>query len=172
MCSQKWNCATSFPISTFMCLWAIYIFPVSVCPFGCSKIGRLILGIYKLLTDTWMWKLGTEHYNSVLEIKRPRSFISWNTYIGTRHVYWILTGSSFAMYPKLQFTYLNKERSNSKYTKRKPYLCSILSFHLGWFIQDNKLLCNDGIGDLVGITQRLDHLVDLGDQKTKIIYTK
>jgi hypothetical protein len=29
-----------------------YIFPRSVCLLGCSKIGRLILGIYKKLTDT------------------------------------------------------------------------------------------------------------------------
>ncbi len=34
-----------------------YIFPGMVCLFGCSKIGRPILRIYKLLTDTWMWKL-------------------------------------------------------------------------------------------------------------------
>jgi hypothetical protein len=31
---------------SFMYLWAIYIFPWSVCLFGCSKIGRLILGIW------------------------------------------------------------------------------------------------------------------------------
>jgi hypothetical protein len=30
----------------------LYIFPRSVCIFGCSKIGRQILGIYKLLTAT------------------------------------------------------------------------------------------------------------------------
>ena len=48
------------PISAFMYLWAIYIFPGSVCLFGCSKIGRPILEIYvyKLLTYTWMLKLG------------------------------------------------------------------------------------------------------------------
>ncbi len=46
------------PISTFMCLWAISIFPQSICLFCCRKICGPILRIYKSLTDTWMWKLG------------------------------------------------------------------------------------------------------------------
>jgi hypothetical protein len=37
--------------ATFMCLWAIYIFLGSVHMFGCSKIDRLILEIYKSLTE-------------------------------------------------------------------------------------------------------------------------
>jgi hypothetical protein len=46
-----------------------------------------------------MWKLGDRRYNSVLEITRPRSFISGNTLIGTRHLYRILTSPSFAVLP-------------------------------------------------------------------------
>ncbi len=42
------------PISAFMYLPAIYIFPWLVCLFFCIQIGRQILGIYKSLTDTWM----------------------------------------------------------------------------------------------------------------------
>ncbi len=68
MYSQKWKCAALFfqnriimfclPIFTFMYLWAVYIFPGSVCLFCCSQMGRPILEIYKSLTDesrNWEW---------------------------------------------------------------------------------------------------------------------
>ncbi len=35
--SQRRNCMTTVPISTFICLWAIYIFPWSICLFCCRK---------------------------------------------------------------------------------------------------------------------------------------
>ncbi len=59
--SEKWNCVTSFPIPTFMYLWAIYIFPILVCLFGCSKIGRPIFGIYKVLAVHECGNWETEH---------------------------------------------------------------------------------------------------------------
>jgi hypothetical protein len=52
MYSQKWSFAASFPIPTFM-----YLCPVMCNLYIPRKIGRLILGIYKTLTHTWMWKL-------------------------------------------------------------------------------------------------------------------
>ncbi len=68
MYSQKWNCAASFPNSTFTYLWAIYISSRSVHLFWCSKINGPIVEIHKSLTDRWMWKLGW----------RLRSFILGN----------------------------------------------------------------------------------------------
>jgi hypothetical protein len=57
--SQKRNWATSIPISTFLCLWAIYILPRSVCLFCCRKISGLILeSINRLQTHkcgNWDW---------------------------------------------------------------------------------------------------------------------
>ncbi len=44
--SQKRNCADSVPISTFLYLWVIYIFPRLVCLFLCRKICRSILWEY------------------------------------------------------------------------------------------------------------------------------
>ncbi len=52
------------PVPTFIYLWEIYIFLGSVCLFCCMKICGPILGIYKSLADTWMWKLGLRPRNS------------------------------------------------------------------------------------------------------------
>ncbi len=54
MCSQKSKCKALFPISIFIHLWAIYLFPGSVHLFCWSRLGRPIVGIHKSLADIWM----------------------------------------------------------------------------------------------------------------------
>ncbi len=51
------------PVHSHIYLWEIFIFPGSVCLFCCREICGPILGIYKSLTDTRMWKLGLRPCN-------------------------------------------------------------------------------------------------------------
>ncbi len=71
MYSQKWNCYFQnrivmfcLPVPKLIYLREIYIFQRLVCLFCCKEICGLILGIYKSLTYTWMWKLGLRLRNS------------------------------------------------------------------------------------------------------------
>ena len=67
---QKWICYFQnriimfcLPVPTLIYMWEVYKFLGLVCLFCCMEICGPILGIYKLLTDTWMWKLGLRpHY--------------------------------------------------------------------------------------------------------------
>ncbi len=56
MYSFSGNCAASVPISTFMCLRAINIFPGLVHIFPCSRIGRLILEITVSFLSIHKWE--------------------------------------------------------------------------------------------------------------------
>jgi hypothetical protein len=76
---QKRNCTATVTISTFMCLWLIYIFQRLICLFCCRKICGLILGIYNTRTDTWMWKLGLRPRNSQKGIHK------WDFCCSARH---------------------------------------------------------------------------------------
>jgi hypothetical protein len=82
MYSQKRNCYFQnrmimfcLPIPTEINLWEIYIFPGLVCLFCCMEICGQILGIYKSLTDTWMWKLGLRPRNS------QKGILKWDFFL-------------------------------------------------------------------------------------------
>ncbi len=73
MYSHLWNCASllfqnriimfCLAISIFMYLWAIYIFPGSVCLFCCTKIGRPIPEYinHSQIHECRNWEQGHEH---------------------------------------------------------------------------------------------------------------
>ncbi len=59
-----------------------------------STYTQTILEIYKSLTDKWVWELGDRTLKFCFG---NNSIISGNTSMGTRHLYWNLTGPSFAV---------------------------------------------------------------------------
>ncbi len=85
----KQNYNVLSPNFTFMYLWAINIFPGSVCLFCCSQIGRPILGIYKSLTETWMKELG-RRLCSFISVGIHKSDFRYSAY---RHC-WLLGGAN------------------------------------------------------------------------------
>jgi hypothetical protein len=58
------------PNCKFMYQWAIYVLPWLV-------LGRSIVGIYKSLTDTWMWKLGDRTLQFYFENNDAEQFHFW-----------------------------------------------------------------------------------------------
>ncbi len=63
---------------TLLYLWELYIFPGSVCLFCSSQICGPILGLYKSVTYTWMWKLGLRPLNSQKRIHKWGFRCSWS----------------------------------------------------------------------------------------------
>jgi hypothetical protein len=87
------------PIPTLIYLWENYIFPGSVCLFCCSQICRPILGIYKLSTDTWMWKLRLRPRNS-----QKKEFIN-GIFVAVQYIMTCLSCTLYR-YIKLLFVFL------------------------------------------------------------------
>ncbi len=69
---QKWNCAALFPISTFLYLWAINIFPWSVHLFGCIAFAIWLWDFLKRseILECWNWEWG-------------RTFLFWGIFVST-----------------------------------------------------------------------------------------
>ncbi len=86
MYSQKLTCSDLFQfLHSCICERFIYILRISLL-FGCRKIGRLILGIYKSLTDTWMRKLGDRTFQFCSGNNEATQFHYWE-YINTNQTF-------------------------------------------------------------------------------------
>jgi hypothetical protein len=92
MYSFSRNCPASVPFSTFMCLWAIYIFPGLVHILLCSRIGRRS---WKYINISHIYECRNcekEYYDSVLEIGGCTvSFLGIHKWESEFTVYWILS---------------------------------------------------------------------------------
>jgi hypothetical protein len=69
MYPRKGNCVASVPISTFMCLWAIYIYDLYI-----PKFGPHIFLQQNRQTDQRNIKIAPKHMNVKLGLESPSSF--------------------------------------------------------------------------------------------------
>ncbi len=90
--SQKRNCAATVPIPKFMFLWAIYIFPWSVCLFYCLTIG---------MDRTWEY-IDRSHRHMLVDRGRAIPFLGKHKSKFLCSVVEILTGPSV---PPLGFVF-------------------------------------------------------------------
>ncbi len=71
MYSQKWNCVASFPISTFLYLWMIYLFPRSVRLFCCIAHRYMNVGIENEATQFQFWEYLFRIFCTVFAVCSP-----------------------------------------------------------------------------------------------------
>jgi hypothetical protein len=64
-----------------MFLWAIYLFPWSVCLFCCRTINQQNVEIYRSLVDTWMWKMGLRPHNSFFGITSIQIYVQCGLWV-------------------------------------------------------------------------------------------
>jgi hypothetical protein len=111
-------------------LWVIYIFQWLICLFGCSKIGRKILGIYKSLTDTWMWKLEDGTLKFYIGNNEATHFHSWENinqnqkFILDSHRPFICSVEQRRQDKNLIYLLRSAEGTNQG---RTPFICSVES---------------------------------------------
>ncbi len=129
MCSQKWNCAASVPIPTFMFLWPIYIYLGSVHIFGCNSPVHPTVG----LQERQIWA-------------GSRLFWRWYIYEGGN-----VKSESYHKYYwwQHQFMYIQwwatfKFIRLSLYLTLRDRLCGF--FFNGWRMEDGRL-CSRGKRD-------------------------
>jgi hypothetical protein len=122
--TQKWNCAASFPVSTFMYLWAIYIFPGSVYLFCCRKIRNIGIahiymnvGIRNEAVQFHLWEYWFQMFSTVS--LQCLSWFRYRTDTGTQsnmgELSWGLKKES--KYPKLENTVMPKRCLTKRFNK-------------------------------------------------------